>query len=656
MSNAFRSEIAGLRAIAVAGVVLFHLKVTGVQGGFVGVDVFFVISGYLITRNLLGDIEAGRFSLSEFYVRRTRRIYPALIFTVLATYLAGALWCSPQMFLDLAKESTHAILSIANIQYWREANQYFAPLSEHLALLHCWSLSLEEQFYLFWPALILLASKSGRPFAIVALVAAASLAAAIIVSRSDPSAAFFLTPFRIFEFAIGALVLAAERRAGVAKSFSKSGLIPEVLSAVGMVSILAGLLLFHPEMSNAAAASLVPCIGAALVIFSGGATWTARLLTNRAATSLGAVSYSLYLCHWPILFFGRFIFGEAAEGVFALSIMLAVMLLVAIAMYQLIERRFLHDPRSAPANFAKNFVSFASIMLMIAALTHATFVAKGFAWRLPQDQAELAYLEGVSYRFGIAQGADHDQGPVKFALVGDSFASQYLPGLAALLGELKIGADLVTLPGCPLLHATIQGRHEAECERWHEQTLADLQNSDLPVILAQRWENYTDGMSYLLATPATGSPLERLQTALETTLARLTKNGRRILIIGDQVRAGCAIDVPRVLSGPLPHAPVKPCPASSREAAEQASAAINRVLENVQAKWPEQVSLLRPVDYFCDADCPVVKDGIWLYCDSAHFSVAGSQYMVERSKAVFREFLAGPPPPPPRLQLRADRS
>ena len=110
------------------------------------------------------------------------------------------------------------------------------------------------------------------------------------------------------------------------------------------------------------------------------------------------------------------------------------------------------------------------------------------------------------------------------------------------------------------------------------------------------------------------------------------------------------------MSGPLPHAPVKPCPASSREAAEQASAAINRVLENVQAKWPEQVSLLRPVDYFCDADCPVVKDGIWLYCDSAHFSVAGSQYMVERSKAVFREFLAGPPPPPPRLQLRADRS
>jgi hypothetical protein len=142
-----------------------------------------------------------------------------------------------------------------------------------------------------------------------------------------------------------------------------------------------------------------------------------------------------------------------------------------------------------------------------------------------------------------------------------------------------------------------------------------------------------------------------LQTALESTLEQLTASGRRILIIGDQVRAGCEIDVPRVLSGPLPHAPVKPCPPTSREATERSTADINRVLERVQAKWPRQVTLLRPQDYFCDAQCPVVKDGVWLYADSAHFSVAGSNYMVERSRQVFREFLAGPPPP----SRRADR-
>ena len=138
MTGHFRNEIAGLRAVAVIGVVLFHLKVAGVQGGFVGVDAFFVISGYLITRNILRDIDTNRFTFGGFYLRRTRRILPALIFTVVLTYLLGALWCSPLMFLDLAKECTHALLSIANIQYWRESHQYFAPNSDELALLHCW--------------------------------------------------------------------------------------------------------------------------------------------------------------------------------------------------------------------------------------------------------------------------------------------------------------------------------------------------------------------------------------------------------------------------------------------------------------------------------------------------------------------------------------
>ena len=126
-THRFRAEIAGLRAIAVISVVLFHLKVGGFDGGFVGVDIFFVISGYLITGNILRDLHADRFSFGQFYIRRTRRIYPALIFTVVATYIAGALWCSPEMFLDLAKESTHALLSISNIQYWRESHRYFAP-------------------------------------------------------------------------------------------------------------------------------------------------------------------------------------------------------------------------------------------------------------------------------------------------------------------------------------------------------------------------------------------------------------------------------------------------------------------------------------------------------------------------------------------------
>jgi peptidoglycan/LPS O-acetylase OafA/YrhL len=207
----FRSEIAGLRALAVLVVIFFHLKLDGFKGGFVGVDVFFVISGYLISQHILRDAQAGRFSFAQFYLRRTRRIYPALITTVVLTYVAGSLWCAPAMFHDLAKEGTHALLSIANIQYWRESHQYFAPNSDELALLHTWSLSLEEQFYLGWPIFLVFAQRIGRTFEAITAATVASLIASVVASRSDQPAAFFLTPFRIYEFGCGALVLYAER-------------------------------------------------------------------------------------------------------------------------------------------------------------------------------------------------------------------------------------------------------------------------------------------------------------------------------------------------------------------------------------------------------------------------------------------------------------
>jgi peptidoglycan/LPS O-acetylase OafA/YrhL len=629
MSERFRPEIAGLRAVAVAGVVLFHLKVTGFQGGFVGVDIFFVISGYLITRNILSDIGSGRFSFGGFYVRRTRRIYPALIFTVLATYGFGALWCSPPMFQDLAKESTHAILSISNIQYWREAEQYFAPTSEHLALLHCWSLSLEEQFYLFWPALIVLASKSGRVFTIIAIVGCASLALSIIASNTDPSAAFFLTPFRIFEFAIGAMVLAAEAAVRLTRPMS------EALSAIGIGAIVVSALLFRPDMPGADIASLLPCAGAALVIRSGANTWSARLLTNRAAVAVGGISYSLYLCHWPVIFFGRFIFGEAAES--SLLIMAAIMIVLAAMMNALIERRFLHDPQSASVNCGKQLLGFSRVIVAIAALTHTTFAAKGFAWRLPKDEAELVRLQSPS----SGRGADDTEGPFGFQLVGDSFADQYLAGLSPLTSELGLKPELMVFPGCPLLYgATKTGRPDPDCRSWHDQALTRLQKSNLPIILAQRWEHYIGSRFYWIESSEQGlSPLELLQQRLEITLEPLIHSGRRILLIGDQVKTDCPIDPPRLLSGPLPHAPARPCPPTSREAVERATAPINQMLEKVREKWPRQVELLRPVDYFCDVDCPVVKDGISLYFDDCHFSFAGAKYMVERSRDVFRGFL-----------------
>jgi peptidoglycan/LPS O-acetylase OafA/YrhL len=636
MVSHFRPEIAGLRSIAVISVVLFHLKVGGFQGGFVGVDIFFVISGYLITRNILRDLQADRFSLGQFYVRRTRRIYPTLIFTVVATYLVGFLWCSPNMFLDLAKECTHALLSIANIQYWRESHQYFAPGSDELALLHCWSLSLEEQFYLFWPLFIVLARKSGRTFAVIAMAAVASFSLAIVVARFDPLAVFFLTPFRIFEFAAGALVLVLETR------FSLNKAVAECLSAAGILSMVASVLLFDSDMPHLEVAVLLPCLGAAATIWARDRTWTSKILTNSPTVAVGGISYSLYLCHWPIIFFGRFIFGDAAAN--TLTGMLtttAVMIAVAAAMNSLVERRFIQSSEIRPTSFSRNAAGFGSVLLALVAITHATFLSKGLAWRLPAAQVELAHLQD----FPSGQDLQPIHGPIGFNLVGDSLVAQYAVGLWPILQQMNINVRTMGGSGCPIMYGvTITSVRREECRQARDQTLARLDQTNLRIIYAQKWNLYNDAsIDYEFenaeSLPSSKDSFAKLHLALERTIEKLIAHSPGILIIGEQVDPSCSINRPRLLQGPLPHAPQPPCPPIPRDAAEASTAKIDQIFSQLHAKWPNQVAYFRPVNYFCDRECPVVKDGIWLYQNRIHLTLAGTRYMLARSGDVFRKFL-----------------
>jgi peptidoglycan/LPS O-acetylase OafA/YrhL len=642
----FHSEIAGLRAIAVISVVMFHLKVSGFDGGFVGVDIFFVISGYLITRNILADIDRACFSFGQFYVRRTKRIYPALIFTVTATFVAGALWCSPEMFLDLAKECTHALLSIANIQYWRESRHYFALSSNELALLHFWSLSLEEQFYLFWPILVVVAHRFDRSFEAIAVLGIVSLAAAVVVARTDSSAVFFLMPFRIHEFAIGAAVIWVERK------FYPTRLTAEIAFASGLICIAASVWLFRSGMVHLEMLILLPCLGAGAIIWAGKSPRSLALIANPVMTGIGAISYSLYLCHWPIIFFARFIFGdEAADSVPAIYFELASMIGVASATYVLIERQFIQSHDIRPAGFWMNTAAFGAVVLPLAAVTHATFLWKGFPSRLPQAQAELAYLQD----FPEGREMLSLDGPLRFELVGDSFAQQYTTGLASLAKRLSMKFEIHAGANCPLLLGVeLKSFRRQECNQTRNEVLRRLSETDLPIILALRWDLYDDEAIEdkfdPAATPTSGKKTyAKLQTALERTLETLTANGRHLLLVGAQVEAGCEIDRPRLLQGPLRHRPVPPCP-TMRDVDARANASVDSMLAGIASKWGDQVRLFRPIDYFCDTMCPVVKDGIWLYFDSSHFSVAGSTYFVDRSQEVFREFLIANEWPPSRAK------
>ncbi|MGY3618105.1 acyltransferase family protein [Bradyrhizobium sp. USDA 10063] len=630
MKSLFRAEIVQLRALAVLCVVLFHLKIPGFEGGFVGVDVFFVISGYLITRNILNDLKLGSFSFAGFYVRRTRRIYPALIVTVIATYLAGALWCAPLMLLDIAKECTHALLSIANIQYWRESHQYFARSSDELALLHFWSLSLEEQFYLVWPALIVLANRSRRQREIILLVTISSLVGAYLVGRSDPSAAFFLMPFRIFEFGCGALVLFWD-------SDHLSRITKEVISTLGLLFIVASAIVLRPTTPKLEVMALIPCLGAAATILGGQSTVISRILWHPLVAGIGTISYSLYLCHWPIIFFGRFIFGESADSPAGILTMLLIMHIVAIAMYRFVERRFIL-PQGFSVSAWKNAFQFGGIVLPLVAVTHLTFVSKGFDWRLSETQTEHATINGPSLAKDIAAL----DGPVTFLLAGDSHSEHYSRGLEPLMRRMGIRMELVGSAGCPILEGVaLKSRRREDCIRARDQAIARMRDNRLPMIFVQRWDLYDDAsIEYQGMADGTDSEASyfKLERALERTLGTAVEQ-HRILLIGAQVEASCEINRPRLLQGPLPHAPLIPCPPSSKESVERSGAKVNEMLSRVQAKWPDRIELLRPVDYFCDTDCPVVSGGAWLYWDRTHFSFAGSRYMVERAAKPFTRFL-----------------
>ncbi|MGO4511509.1 acyltransferase [Bradyrhizobium sp. MOS001] len=631
--TSFRREIVQLRAIAVLSVLLFHLKVPGFQGGFVGVDVFFVISGYLITRNILVDDAGGRFSFSAFYLRRTRRIYPALIFTVLMTYLSGALWTAPLLFLDIAKECTHALLSIANIQYWREASHYFAAKSDELALLHCWSLSLEEQFYLIWPALLIAAARVGCIRSAIVLLSLASFLATIWVGPIDSSAVFFLMPFRMFEFGCGALVLFAGQT-------PRRQSVRELLSAAGFAVILSSALLLQPDTSRQELLVVIPCLGAAAVIWTGDTTFVSRALRSQALTAIGTISYSLYLCHWPIIFYSRFIFGEAADTAGGNIVMLVTMLFVATSMYYFVERRFIVAGGAASGAPLKTLMKFSAAILAFAILTHATFILKGFAWRVP----ESVLADG---RLDSSPTTDQVVWPPGLPIVdlaGDSHAEMYVAAMLPLVESLGGNLQYIGTAGCPIVKgAAIRSRRRVDCLRGRDEQIAQLETQTRPLIFIQRWETYDDaGIDYDQPGmwPNDAGSFAKLEAALSETLRVLTPV-RRVMIVGAQVPAGCEINRPRLLQGPLPHVPPPPCSPMSKVNAVAAGAAINAMLARVQSKYPGRVDLLKPVDYLCYQTCPTYHAGHWLYWDATHFTLAGSTFMTDRAASTFRTFILG---------------
>ncbi len=332
-SSGYLPHVDGLRTIAVFSVFIFHLSPDLLTGGFVGVDIFFVISGYLITDILKNSAERGDLRFREFYIRRIKRLFPAFAVVLILCTVAAYTLLNPLEIMEFARSAIYAITSISNI-YFFSTSGYFAPAAETQILLHTWSLSVEEQFYLVWPLLTyLIVTKIPKNFQITVILVLTLICmlACIKVSYLNSNFAFYLTPFRMAEFFIG----------GILCWFSKNknpSLINEVMTLSGLTILLASIIIIHAKMVFPGWVVFVPCIATTIIIyFSGNSKLGHWLIGNRVMAYLGRISYPLYLVHWPlILFFKQ---GMAGELLFSHKILIFfIAIILAAVIYHCIEQ------------------------------------------------------------------------------------------------------------------------------------------------------------------------------------------------------------------------------------------------------------------------------------------------------------------------------
>lgn len=373
-------------------IILFHLKVNVFQGGFIGVDVFFVVSGYLITQIITSSLESGRFSFMDFYIRRSTRILPALVVTVLLTLLAATYLQQPEPLVHTAKQSISALLSLSNFFFWSEAS-YWAPSAEKYVLLHTWSLGVEEQFYLVYPLLLFACHRIGGMRAVAILLALTIVLGTVaseVVLRSDRTAAFFFTPLRFYEFAVGGL--GAVLSARITRLLSSAWL-AGALTLLGLIFIFYSVVMFNPVAYRLpGVATLLPVFGALLILLAGPSPSARVLLINPVMSWLGKTSYSLYLIHWPIIVFYRYYYGSS------LSIMEQAALLIAILvagelLCRSVERRF---RLVGGENTTATGISSRAVLLGILASTISLLIVcallvsnKGWPSRMPAEAQAL---------------------------------------------------------------------------------------------------------------------------------------------------------------------------------------------------------------------------------------------------------------------------
>jgi len=642
----YRPDIDGLRAVAIVPVVLFHAGVPQFSGGFVGVDVFFVISGYLITRLLRQEIDAGSYSLAGFYERRIRRLFPALFAMLLATTAVAAWLLLPADLADFGKSVLATSLFASNFLFWQESG-YFGRAAEEIPLLHTWSLAVEEQFYILFPLFLAFVAKRGRQryVAATAVVTVATFVVSVVLVATDPDAAFYLAPSRAWELGLGALLALG----AVAPSHRR--LVRNAAGALGAAAIAWSVLHYSSTTPFPGAAALLPCLGTAVIIWagSGGHHRIGDALSTRPMVRVGLVSYSLYLWHWPALALGRYYVNRDLTSL-ETATLVALATVAAVASWRYVERPF--RGKSGLMDRRQLFGVALATMAMLATLGAVAVIANGWPARLDAEVRRLAdgsndrrpldwdcgrASAGATARGELCRlGADAPGQPT-LLLWGDSHARVMVDPLGAAAmrhGATGLVAARTRCP--PLLGVRRLDRDDSsECTSFNAAVVEYLSRSPevTDVVLAARWALAAEGLRYgrepgstmLLAdaessatSPVGNRPV--FARSLRESVATLRELDKRVWIVASVPEVGW--NVPSVLARSMRFGQPPPsAPSLSQFAARQAF--VEGMLAELDAL--PGVTVLRPAATLCAGErCDVLRDGRPLYFDTHHLSLTGA--------------------------------
>lgn len=650
----YRREIDGLRALAVLPVILFHAGFDTFSGGFIGVDVFFVISGYLITSIILSEQEAGTFSLINFYERRARRILPAL-FLVMAVCIPFAwFWLLPSDMENFSQSLSAVSVFASNILFWRESG-YFDTAAELKSLLHTWSLAVEEQYYVLFPLFLMFMWRFARRWTVatLAVIAMTSLAVAQWGAYNNPAAAFFLLPTRGWELAIGAFIAFYFSRH---KSIEVSDLTRQIGSLLGLMLILYAVFAYGKKTPFPSLYALAPTIGAALIIlYATPNTFVGKALATKAFVGIGLISYSTYLWHYPLFAFARH--RSVTEVSVTLYLLLSITaLLLAYGTWRFIENLFRNRKIFTRRQIAVLAISFSCLFIAfgtVGHLTHGKYIGRDEAVRLGLLEDRLRINRGLSDdcegSFTLSHNCRTSDSPT-FLVWGDSYAMHLAQGLLASKPDLKLIQTTVTSCGPFFGIAPINakyGRIGAEkCIQSNDKVYELLRSSPgiRHVVISSLFWPYIEERANLLTRD--GAILHGPDVALEymfKTLDRIKALGKIPVVFSPTPQTGRNIGR---------------CVLKAEQLGKDGSFC-DFALEDAKSKqkplydFLEKVASVTPViflyDGICDGErCHAVKDGVLIYRDEGHLSHEGSAYVGKQMKYYELIEKAG------ELQLRKD--